>query len=182
MLRLTDTGERGYEVSVDAAHGPRLTATLAGAGAIAIDRAAAETLRIEAGIPRFHLDMDEQTIPLEAGIEERAISFTKGCFVGQEVIVRVMHRGHGRVARKLVGLTLENGDVPPPGTSVRADGRDLGRITSSVWSPALGRSIALAYVHREFAGPGTMVTVDGTPAVVTALPFVGGRADAPSTG
>ena len=90
-------------------------------------------------------------------------------------------RGHGRVARKLVGLTLENGDVPPPAHGAGRTG-EIGRITSSVWSPALERSIALAYVHREFAGPGTMVTVDGTPAVVTALPFVGGRADAPSTG
>ena len=58
-------------------------------------------------MPLFHRDMDEETIPLEAGIESRAISFSKGCYVGQEVIIRVLHRGHGRVARKLVGLRLE---------------------------------------------------------------------------
>ena len=72
------------------------------AGAVPASDETAETLRIEAGRPRFAVDMDTDTIPLEAGIEDRAISLTKGCYVGQEVIVRVLHRGHGRVARKLV--------------------------------------------------------------------------------
>ena len=63
--------------------------------------------------------MDEDTIPLEAGIEDRAISLTKGCYVGQEIIIRVLHRGHGRVARRLVGLTLEPGDVPARGDAIR---------------------------------------------------------------
>ena len=71
-----------------------------------LDAATAEAIRIEAGVPLFHRDMDEETIPLEAGIESRAISFSKGCYVGQEVIIRVLHRGHGRVARKLVGLRV----------------------------------------------------------------------------
>ena len=61
-------------------------------------------------MPLFHRDMDEETIPLEAGIESRAISLTKGCYVGQEVIIRVLHRGHGRVARKLVGLRVDGDD------------------------------------------------------------------------
>ena len=75
-------------------------------------------------------------IPLEAGIEQQAISFTKGCYVGQEVIIRVLHRGHGRVAQKLVGLLLEPGrDVPAPGTALQADGREVGAVTSSVHSP-----------------------------------------------
>ena len=69
-------------------------------------------------MPLFHRDMDEETIPLEAGIESRAISFTKGCYVGQEVIIRVLHRGHGRVARKLVGLTLDGDAVPAAGATV----------------------------------------------------------------
>ena len=64
-------------------------------------------MRIEGGRPRFGIDMDEDTIPLEAGIEDRAISLTKGCYVGQEIIIRVLHRGHGRVARRLVGLTFD---------------------------------------------------------------------------
>jgi folate-binding protein YgfZ len=116
--------------------------------------------------------MDEDTIPLEAGIESRAISLTKGCYVGQEVIIRVLHRGHGRVARRLVGLTFDGGAVPSGGASVHAaGGRDIGRVTSSAFSPALARGIALGYVHRDFVEPGTRVDVEGASAVVTALPF-----------
>ena len=69
-------------------------------------------------MPLFHRDMDEETIPLEAGIESRAISLTKGCYVGQEVIIRVLHRGHGRVARKLVGLMFDGESVPAAGAAV----------------------------------------------------------------
>jgi folate-binding protein YgfZ len=116
--------------------------------------------------------MDEETIPLEAGIESRAISLTKGCYVGQEVIIRVLHRGHGRVARKLVGLSIDGPTVPGERTAVQDAGRDIGHVTSSTWSPALNRPIALAYVHRDFVEPGTNVTVDGQTAHVTALPFV----------
>src|SRR5439155_18585633 len=132
----------------------------------------AEVLRVESGIPKFHQDMDEQTIPLEAGIEARAISLTKGCYVGQEVIIRVLHRGHGRVARKLVGLLFADGEPPERGATVLAAGRDVGDVTSAVWSPARQRPIALAYVHRDFIAPGTSVAVEGRSAEVTALPFV----------
>ena len=98
------------------------------AGAVDADADAAEALRIEAGVPKFHRDMDEETIPLEAGIEARAISLTKGCYVGQEVIIRVLHRGHGRVARRLVGLTLDGdgasaGRAPGQGRRPRRSAR-----------------------------------------------------------
>jgi len=129
-------------------------------------------VRIEAGVPVFHRDMDEDTIPLEAGIEGRAISLTKGCYVGQEVIIRVLHRGHGRVARKLVGLVFPDGAAPGRGATVQSESRDVGKVTSAVWSPALQRPIALAYVHRDFITPGTNVVVDDHTAEVTALPFV----------
>jgi folate-binding protein YgfZ len=133
-------------------------------------------LRLEAGRPLFLVDMDEHTIPLEAGLEDHAISFTKGCYVGQEVIVRVMHRGHGRVARKLVGLLLGKDGVARAGDRILRDARELGRVTSTAWSPTLQRPIALGYVHRDFVSPGTLVEVQtqqGTsPAEVSALPFV----------
>src|SRR5918912_2754290 len=116
--------------------------------------------------------MDEDTIPLEAGIEQRAISFTKGCYVGQEVIIRVLHRGHGRVARKLVGLTIDGGDAVAHGAQVMSGDRIVGKVTSSTVSPALNRPIALAYVHREFVEPGTSLTVTRRQATVTTLPFV----------
>ena len=116
--------------------------------------------------------MDEETIPLEAGIEPRAISLTKGCYVGQEVIIRVLHRGHGRVARKLVGLTIDGANVPARGSIVTGAEKEIGEITSSVRSIALDRPIALAYLHRDFLEPGTTVSVNGTNALVTPLPFV----------
>ena len=135
-----------------------------------------EVVRVEAGRPAFLIDMDEHTIPLEAGLEDRAISFTKGCYVGQEVIVRVMHRGQGRVAKKLVGLQLAAADLPLAHTTIAAGERDIGRVTSAVWSPTLERAVALGYVHRDFTDPGTTVIVKSAPspieATVVTLPFV----------
>ncbi|OFW30215.1 MAG: hypothetical protein A3G76_14455 [Acidobacteria bacterium RIFCSPLOWO2_12_FULL_65_11] len=172
VARVTDTGEPGFDVFLDRSQVEAFTSRLGGAGVAALDFVTADAIRIEAGVPLFHRDMDEDTIPLEAGIESRAISLTKGCYVGQEVIIRVLHRGHGRVARKLVGLTLDGDQAPPSGAVVRSGDREIGHVTSSTLSPALGRPIALAYVHRDFVEPGTAVVVDGASALVTKLPFV----------
>jgi len=172
VTRILDLGEPGFDVFVDRGAVDAFTSAVAAAGAAALDEPTAEAIRVERGVPRFGRDMDEETIPLEAGIESRAISFTKGCYVGQEVIVRVLHRGHGRVARKLVGLLL-GGDRPPAsGAVVHSGDREIGRLTSSAWSPALKRPIALAYVHRDFVAPGTAVSVGGSNATVTTVPFV----------
>jgi len=172
VLRVSDTGEPGYDVLIDQSAARELVSVLHRAGAEDVDAGAAEVLRVEAGVPKFHRDMDENTIPLEAGLEPGAISLTKGCYVGQEVIIRVLHRGHGRVARRLVGLTLDGDAVPAREAVVHQGDREIGRITSAVRSVALNRPIALAYVHRDFTEPGTHVTVEGAGAVVTALPFV----------
>ena len=164
------------DLLVENARMPSLLATLAEAGVAPVDEALFETLRIEAGTPRFGIDMDESTIPLEAGIEDRAISFSKGCYVGQEVIVRVMHRGGGRVARKLVGLAFPAGThVPGRGAQLMSGGRQAGAVTSAAFSPALGHAIALGYVHRDFTAPGTPLDVgDGAgSAVVVSVPFIG---------
>ncbi len=120
-----------------------------------------EVVRIERGIPRFLIDMDTETLPLEAGIEDRAISFTKGCYVGQEVIVRVTHRGGGRVAKKLVRWKTDPSAavVPLPGSRIFAAGKDIGRVTSAAFSPSREAVVGLAYVHRDFVKPGTEVTV-----------------------
>jgi folate-binding protein YgfZ len=172
VTRITDAGEPGFEIYVERAGTGALKARLVEAGVVELDAETAEVLRVEAGVPEFHHDMDEETIPLEAGIESRAISLTKGCYVGQEVIIRVLHRGHGRVARKLVGLTLDGDAVPARGSIVKSDQKDVGEITSSVRSIALDRPIALAYLQREFVAPGTQVTVNGRPAVVAQPPFI----------
>ena len=175
VTRVMDTGEAGFGVYVEHPPAAALESRLEAAGAIALSAETADAIRIEAGVPMFHRDMDEETIPLEAGIQSRAISMTKGCYVGQEVIIRVLHRGHGRVAKKLVGVLLDGEAVPPSGAAARAGDREVGHVTSSVWSPALNRPIALAYLQRDFVAPGTAVSVDGSRAVVTELPFVRGE-------
>jgi len=172
VTRAAGTGEPGFDLYVESARGGELRRALIEAGAAEVDADTAEAIRIEAGVPLFHRDMDEETIPLEAGIESRAISFSKGCYVGQEVIIRVLHRGHGRVARRLVGLRLEGDVVPPAGARIRAGDREIGEVTSSTRSPALQTPIALGYVHRDFVEPGTKVTLDGATAEVVTLPFV----------
>ncbi len=172
VTRVADTGEAGYDVFVDRAQADALTSTLTAEGAVAIDEATADAIRIEGGVPVFLRDMDEETIPLEAGIEARAISFTKGCYVGQEVVIRVLHRGHGRVARKLVGLLLDGVQPLPRGAVIRGGEKDIGEVTSSTVSPALQRPIALGYVKREFIEAGTKVMVGDVAAEVAALPFV----------
>ena len=120
-----------------------------------------EVIRIERGVPRFLADMNEDIIPLEAGIEDRAISFTKGCYVGQEVIVRVTHRGGGRVAKKLVRWVADESAeiVPLPDSRLFSFDKDIGRVTSAAFSPGLNRVVGLGYVHRDFVAAGTDVTV-----------------------
>jgi folate-binding protein YgfZ len=177
VVRRDDIGVLGFDLMIDSGKAVLLAAAVRQAGAVEVGQAEAETTRVEAGRPAFHQDMDEETIPLEAGIEDRAISLTKGCYVGQEIIIRVLHRGHGRVARRLVGLTLESETtVPARGDRIRGGEREIGTVTSAVWSPALQRPIALGYVHRDFVEPGTKVSVasgDATlSARVTRLPFV----------
>ncbi len=174
VIRSDDPGVAGFDLVVDGGRADHLRETLRRAGAIDVDSAAGEAVRIESGRPLFGVDMNSETIPLEAGIEDRAISRTKGCYVGQEVIVRVLDRGHGRVAKRLAGLELPPGAaVPPPDTSVMAGDREVGRVTSAIPSPALKRPIALAYVHRDFSAPGSEVTLgNGSTARVRDLPFV----------
>lgn len=173
IVRSDEAGVPGFDVIVDAASGSAVRNALERAGAQPVTAEDLKAARIERGRPAFGVDMDSDTIPLEAGIEDRGISRTKGCYVGQEVVVRVLDRGHGRVARRLVGLTFDaTAAVPAAGIAVGSGDREIGRITSAVWSPSLARPIALAYVHRDFVEPGTKVRAGGVTAAVTALPFV----------
>lgn len=173
-VRDDEPGVDGYMLIVGAAAVPRLRDALTAGGATPATEHDVETVRIEQGRPRFGADMDTETIPLEAGIEDRAISRTKGCYVGQEVIVRVIDRGHGRVARRLVGIDFAFGfavQVPVAGTTITSGEREIGRITSAAWSPVRGRPIALGYVHRDFVEPATVVEIAGAKAAVAELPF-----------
>lgn len=166
-----DAGGQGVDLYVPAAEADALLGAIQGAGATPVDAFTWDLLRLEAGRPVFGVDMDEDTIPLEAGIESRAISSTKGCYVGQEVIVRVRDRGQGRVAKRLVGLMLAEGSATPrpltPGSRLSVEGREVGRLTSAGWSPALERPIALGYVPRDLAEPGTRVDAESVEGAVT---------------
>ena len=126
-----------------------------------IDLDTFEVIRIERGVPKFLADMAEDTIPLEAGIADRAISFTKGCYVGQEIIVRVTHRGGGRLARKLVRWHADDSApvVPLHDAPILANDRKIGRVTSAAFSPSMGKVVGLGYVHRGFVNPGTEITI-----------------------
>ena len=166
VVRDDGLGVPGYDVYVPAGEAAATRARLVEAGAVIASDDTAETLRIEAGRPRFGVDMSTDTIPLEAGLEDRAISFTKGCYVGQEVIVRVMHRGHGRVARRLVSIVFSTGAVPSRGDRIHSGDRIIGEITSAAVSPRHGAPLALGYVQRDHAAPGTEVIVNGSQARV----------------
>ena len=170
-----DFGAPGYEIFCAAGAFEAIERGLVAAGAASVSRAALEITRVEAGRPLYGLDMDESTIPLEAGIEDRAISLTKGCYVGQEIIIRVLHRAQGRVARHLVGL-LAPADAEPleRGTRLFAGSREVGAVTSAVFSPRLRRPIALGYAHRDAAEPGTVVQAgapEGISLIVATVPF-----------
>lgn len=145
--------------------GPRLGA------APGAPEAEVEVRRVEAGLPRYGADVSEDYFPFEANLD-RAISYTKGCYIGQEVVARAHARGHAN--KRLVGLRLDDpaAGAAAPGTTLASDARpDAGTITSSVVSPELG-PIALAYVHKSSWEPGTRVTLaGGRAATVVALPF-----------
>lgn len=133
-----------------------------------VDAATAEVLRVEAGEPRWGAELVGTTIPLEASLE-RAISYTKGCYIGQEVIARATHRG--QMQRKLAGLLLGE-QQPPPLTELRRGEKKVGWLTSLAHSVKLGQVIALGYVHRDSLAPGTVLELaSGGTAVVAALPF-----------
>jgi len=138
-------------------------------GAVAIGSGAWETLRVEAGRPTYGTDMDESTILSETGIVDRAVDHTKGCYTGQEIIVRIRDRGH--VNRSLRGLLFAEGPVPKTGAELFQEGRVVGEVTSVVESPRREGPIGLGYVHRDVLDGGqvTVRSHAGPPAGVRAL-------------
>jgi folate-binding protein YgfZ len=157
----------GVDVLCGAEDVSAVAAAVEAAGAIPVSEQAIEALRVERGRPRYGIDLDDTVIPQEAGLNERAVSFTKGCYVGQETVARLFYRG--RPNRHLRGLRLS---APArPGTTLRLDEREAGRLGSVATHPQLG-PIALAVVRRE-AEPGATLTVgdEATSATVVELPF-----------
>lgn len=174
VIRTGYVGEHGFDLLVPAEVGDEVHEALVESGARPIGPGTVETLRIEAGRPRYGADITEATIPTEAfestGQMERAVSFTKGCYTGQEVIIRIAHRG--RVNRHLRGLLLGDAAAPEPGAEFThpESGKTMGWITSVTHSPRMAQTIALGYVRRE-REPGDGVLLDGREVTVTDLPF-----------
>jgi folate-binding protein YgfZ len=159
VARTDDADWPAFDLFIPAEVNAVIVRRLEDAGAHEISAELTEVLRIEAGRPSFGVDMTDETIPLEAGLLDRAISTSKGCYVGQEVIIRVLHRGGGRVAKRLVKIEFEPAltTPPAPGTTLLLEGRETGRVTSAAYSPARSRVVALGFVHRDAAVAGRQV-------------------------
>ena len=156
----------GIDLLCEAGALDALRAAVEDAGAVPVAEAAVECLRIEHGRPRYGIDLDDTVIPQEAGLNERAVSFTKGCYVGQETVARLFYRG--KPNRQLRGVRLSG--PAEVGDELTFEGRSVGRLSSVASSPRFGL-IGLALVRRE-APPGTAVGAgDGVSALVTELPF-----------
>jgi glycine cleavage system T protein len=169
----SSTGEEGYEVWVSAQGIEAVWGAACGQAptynTLACGFEALESLRIEAGIPRYGQELGEDVIPLEAELWN-ALSFNKGCYVGQEIVERARSRGH--VNWQLRGLVVNASQPPGPGERLVAEGKEIGEVTSSCISPTLGKALALAYVRREVSEPGAKLTLaSGLAAEVASLPF-----------
>jgi folate-binding protein YgfZ len=174
VLRASHTSEDGFDLLIEENSAADLANACSDAGAVPVSEQTFETLRIESGVGRFGQDMDESNVVTEANLDD-SVSFTKGCYIGQEIIARIKYRGH--VAKKLTGITLERAERVDPGTILRStDGKEIGRITSFAFSPMLEKTIALGYVRYEQLTPGTEVSIGDNEmkAVVTGLPFIRG--------
>jgi folate-binding protein YgfZ len=169
-LRRNDPlGQPGYDLLVATAQTDALRPALDRAGIPLLGGDVFNILRVEAGTPEFGRDIDETNLPQEVNRDARAISFTKGCYIGQETVARI--RSYGHVNRLLVGVRFEGSETVAGGAKLCRGGQEVGRITSGVVSPALG-AIALAYVRRGHNAPGTEVqTEGGRLGRVVALPF-----------
>jgi len=173
-----ESGEAAFRLALPAMGAGRASEALLAAGApfglVAGSEQALEILRIEAGTPRFGPELGAGVLPAEVHLEV-AIAFEKGCYTGQEIVARVESRG--QVRRHLVGLRLEGGSAPTPGTPIEAAAGRVGEVTSGCFSPACG-AIGLGFVRVPHDAAGTALRVGGRPAKVAALPFVESRGTA----
>ncbi|HEX8118772.1 MAG TPA: glycine cleavage T C-terminal barrel domain-containing protein [Pyrinomonadaceae bacterium] len=179
LIRATHTAEDGFDIFVGADEVSPLRQSLLDAGARSCGVDTLEVLRVEAGVPRYGVDASDANVVLEVVDEAEAVSYTKGCYAGQEIIARIHWRGH--VAKRLAGVIFERDSEPSADARLRdcAEGREAGRITSGVYSPRLRRRVALAVVKYDFLAPGTELKVfaDGgevCAAHVAELPLVRG--------
>jgi folate-binding protein YgfZ len=187
VIRHSLYGLAGVEFMVAREHLSAAWSALAAAvgkhGGAPIGYATLNALRLEAGIPWFGADFDEHQIPHEAALEKTHISFTKGCYTGQEIVERVRSRGH--VNRRLTALAFAGAEAPLSGAVLTAAGAEAGAVTSAAFSPLLGRAIGMGYLRREHGQPGQMLQCGADTAEVITLPLPGAAATpatVPTTG
>ena len=171
IMSTLEAGSPGYEILVSRSHADELINVAVNAGAARIGDATLDVARIEAGTPRWGAELNENTIPLEAGLLGRGIATNKGCYTGQEVIVRIMHRGH--VNWRMCGFLMGDAPTPPAGAhlTLPEQTRNIARITSAAFSPELRQTIALGYLRREIETPAQLITSNGGTATAVTLPF-----------
>jgi folate-binding protein YgfZ len=169
VVRGDNTSVESYELWLSPDQVTGLRDALTEGGATRVGTIAVELLRIATGTPRYGQDIRERDLPQETE-QQRAVHFSKGCYIGQEIVERI--RSRGNVHRKFTGFEVQ-GALPGLGTKIQSDGRDIGEITSVASLPIGGgeRSVALGYIRREIAIPGKQVQAGGTQLAVAALPF-----------
>jgi folate-binding protein YgfZ len=166
VANVSFTGAPGLRFFAPAAEKPRLIDQLQSAGAPEAGLDDARVVRLEHFQPRYGEDIFDSTLSQETQ-QTHAVNFSKGCYIGQEIVERV--RSRGLVHRLLAAVEIESSAVPEPETRLFHGEENAGKMTSAVFSPALGKVVGMAYVRRELAEPGTLLTVNGQPAVVRAL-------------
>jgi len=158
IARVDSTGSGGFFVFVPVAEKPALCDGLLAAGAVPVAADEARIVRIEHGRPRYGDEISERYLLQETG-QMHAVSFSKGCYLGQEIVERV--RSRAQIHRVLKRLEIDSTEPPQPGTKLKVDDKDAAEISSAAFSPAVGKVIALAYVRVQYAEPGTQMTVPG---------------------
>ena len=153
VQRVDYAGSKSFVLTASAADLSAVMQTLESAGAVQCDPAAANAARLEGGVPLFGIDITDDNLPQEIGRDKQAISFTKGCYLGQETVARIDAMGH--VNRLLVRVRFEAAEVPAPGLELAAGGKAVGKVTSATWSPRLASPLAFAMLRRTQATPGT---------------------------
>ena len=148
-------GEDSYFLTTSSEDLATVLHALTTAGAVPCDSASVDAVRIEAGFPLFGADITDENLPQEIGRDAQAISFKKGCYLGQETVARIDAMGH--VNRLLSRVKFTSADIPDPGTELFTDGKSVGRVTSACWSPKFGSPLAFAMLRRAQAAPGTML-------------------------
>ncbi|MEX2176351.1 MAG: glycine cleavage T C-terminal barrel domain-containing protein [Pirellulaceae bacterium] len=167
--RIDSLGVPAFLILADRVDAPRLQAAMGQAGAIPCGSAVLELVRLEAGLPLFGQDFGDDNLPQEIGRDAQAISFTKGCYLGQETIARIDALGH--VNRLLTGVKFTAAELPPLGTKLLVEGKEVGQLTSIAWSPKLAAPLGLALVRRAQSTPGKCLTSSDAAGEVVRLPL-----------